>query len=157
MPIFMKFGDIKGDVTAEGHLGSDGWVEVTSFKFSVGRSISMATGNSTNREADAPSVSEIIVTKPADVSTPAFLEASLHGEGVDVQIDFCKTDKDKLEVWQYYKLINTMISGFSVEGTSEAIALTFTKIEHGYNQMDSTNAAGDTPKFAWDVAKAKAA
>jgi type VI secretion system secreted protein Hcp len=153
----MKYGAVKGDVSAEGHLGSDGWVELTSFKYSVGRSICMPTGNSTNRESSAPRISEIIVTKPSDVSTPGFLEASLHGEGVDVQIDFCKTDKDKLEVWQYYKLSNAMISGFSVQGTNETLVLSFTKIEHGYNQMDATNAAGDTPKFAWDIAKAKAA
>jgi len=98
MPIYIKYGDIKGDVTAEGHKGADGWVEVGSFQFGVGRGIASPTGGGDDRESSAPSVSEIVVTKDMDVSSFSWLEASLWGEGVAVQIDFCKTDKSMLEV-----------------------------------------------------------
>src|SRR3954466_9060737 len=106
----MKYGDIKGDVTAEGHMGSDGWVEVNSFQWGVGRGISSPTGGSADRESSAPSVSEITVTKDQDTASPKFLDAALQGEGVDCVIDFCKTDKGQLEVFQTYTLTNTMIS-----------------------------------------------
>ena len=41
MPIYIKYGDIKGDVTATGHLGSEGWVEINSFQFGIGRGIAI--------------------------------------------------------------------------------------------------------------------
>jgi type VI secretion system secreted protein Hcp len=157
----MKYGDIKGDVTAEGHKGADGWVEVDSFKFGIGRGISSPTGGSADRESSAPSVSEVIVTKPADVSSIPFVEASLFGEGVDVTIDFVKTDKGKLEVYQSFKLENAMVSGLSVDSSGdrprETLSLNFTRFEYGFNQMGAGGALGQTPKMAWDIGLAKPA
>lgn len=159
MPIYMKYGDIKGDVTAEGHKGADGWVEVNSFQFGIGRGISSPTGGSTDRESSAPSLSEIVVTKPMDKSSFSWMEESLWGEGQEVQIDFCKTDKDKLEVYTTYKLSDAMVSGYSVSSggdrPSESISINFTKIIYEFNEMGSKNAAGDSPKTGWDIAAAK--
>ena len=159
MPIYMKYGDIKGDVTAEGHKGADGWVEVNSFQFGIGRGISSATGGSDDRESSAPSLSEVVVTKPSDVSSYRFMEEALWGEGVEVTIDFCKTDKDKLEVYTTYKLSDCMVSGYSVSSggdrPTESISLNFTKILYEFNQMSSKNAKGDTPKTGWDIGLAK--
>ena len=159
MPIYMKYGDIKGDVTAEGHKGADGWVEVNSFQFGIGRGISSATGGSTDRESSAPSVSEIVVTKPMDKSSFRWVEESLHGEGVEVEIDFCKTDKDKLEVYTTYKLSDCMVSGYSVSSggdrPSESISLNFTKILYEFHEMGSKNAKGESPKAGWDISLSK--
>ena len=159
MPIYMKYGDIKGDVTAEGHKGTDGWVEVNSFQFGIGRGISSPTGGSDDRESSAPSVSEIVVTKPMDSSSYRWFEESLWGEGQDVVIDFCKTDKDKLEVYATYTLEDCMVSGFSTSSggdrPTESISLNFTKIVYGFNQMDKKNAKGETPKTGWDIGTAK--
>ena len=110
MPIYVKYGSITGDVTAAGH---EKWIEVNSFQWGVGRGISSPTGGSADRESSAPSVSEIVVTKAADSVVVKLLDESLEGEGEDVTIDFCKTDKGKLEVYLSYTLTNTMISGFS--------------------------------------------
>ena len=65
MPIYMKYNDgaVKGDVTAEGH---EAWIECNSFQWGVGRGISSPTGASADRESSAPSVSEIVVTKPSE-------------------------------------------------------------------------------------------
>ena len=160
MPIYMKYGDIKGDVTAEGHKGSDGWVEVNSFQWGVGRGISSPTGGSADRESSAPSVSEIVVTKAMDVSSYRFLEEALYGEGQTVKIDFCKTDKGQLEVYASYDLTECMISGYSVSSggdrPSESLSLNFTKVIFNYSAMDAKNAKGETPKTGWDVATAKA-
>ncbi len=159
MPIYIKYGDIKGDVTAEGHKGTDGWVEVGSFQFGIGRGIASATGGSTDRESSAPSVSEIVVTKTMDKSSYRWMEESLWGEGVDVQIDFCKTDKDKLEVYTSYKLYDCMVSGYSVSSggdrPTESLSLNFTKILYEFHEMKAKNEKGDSPKAGWDIAEAK--
>jgi hypothetical protein len=53
MPIYIKYGDIKGDVTAEGHKGTDGWVEVNSFS-SASAGHLVPDGGSVDRESSAP-------------------------------------------------------------------------------------------------------
>jgi type VI secretion system secreted protein Hcp len=159
MPIYIKYGDIKGDVTAAGHLGSEGWVEVGSFQFGIGRGISSPTGGSTDRESSAPSVSEIVITKTMDKSSYKWMEESLWGEGQNVQIDFCKTDKDKLEVYATYKLEDCMVSGYSVSSggdrPSESISLNFTKIIYEFTEMKSKNEGGDKPVTGWNIGEAK--
>ena len=159
MPIYIKYGDIKGDVTAEGHLGADGWVEVNSFQFGVGRGIASPTGGGDDRESSAPSVSEIVVTKDMDKSSFAWLEASLWGEGVAVVIDFCKTDKDKLETYCTYTLTDAMVSGYSVSSggdkPSESISMNFTKIEYKYTPMDKKNVGAAPLPTGWDISAAK--
>jgi type VI secretion system secreted protein Hcp len=159
MPIYIKYGDIKGDVTAEGHKGDDGWVEINSFQYGIGRGISSATGGAADRESSAPSISEVVVTKPTDVSSTSWMEEALYGEGKTAEIDFCKTDKGKLEVYQSYKLENCMVSGFSVQSggdrPSESISLSFTKIIYSYNEMSPTGAKAKSPRTGWDIGKAQ--
>jgi type VI secretion system secreted protein Hcp len=159
MPIYMKYGDIKGDVTAEGHLGSEGWVEVNSFQFGVGRGIASPVGGSEDREGSAPSVSEIVVTKPMDNSTVGFLEQALWGSGVDVTIDFVKTAKDKLVTYATYTLTNCMISGYSASSggdrPNESLSLNFSKFEFVFTQMNADGTEGDKPRTGYDIGAGK--
>src|ERR1700735_1771019 len=104
MPIYVKYGSITGDVTAEGH---EKWIEVNSCQFGVGRGISSPTGGGGGREASAPAMSEIVVPKPTHGSATKLFDESLEGNGQDVTIDFCKTDKGKLETYMTYTLTNT--------------------------------------------------
>ncbi|HEY0419021.1 MAG TPA: type VI secretion system tube protein Hcp [Acetobacteraceae bacterium] len=158
MPIYMKYAALKGDVTAEGHKD---WIELNSFQWGVGRGISSPTGASNDRESSAPSVSEITVTKAQDVSTIDVLNEAYVGEGKDVTIDFCKTDKGKLEVYLSYILTSTMISGYSISAggdrPSESLSLNFTKVECKMNQMDETNAGATSSGVTYDIGKAKIA
>ena len=41
------------------------------------------------------------------------LNEALQGEGKTVKLDFCRTEKSKLQVYLQLELTNTMISGFS--------------------------------------------
>ena len=161
MPIYIKYGDIKGDVSAEGHKGSDGWVEVNSFQFGVGRGIASPTGGSADREASAPSVSEITLSKTMDVSSYRWLEEALWGEGQAVTIDFVKTDKDKLEVYAQYVLTDCMVSGYSVSSggdrPTESLSLNFTKITFNDITMGSKNEDGSPDRVYYDLAAGKGA
>ncbi|MGO9599182.1 MAG: Hcp family type VI secretion system effector [Isosphaeraceae bacterium] len=156
MPIFCKYDGIDGDVTAEGH---EKWIELSSCQFGVGRSITNSTAKGCDREASAPSVSEIVVTKVTDGASCKLFQASLFGEGKDVQIDFCKTDKDKLEPYLSLTLSNTLVSGFSTSSggdrPSESLTLNFTKIEFKNTGMGSANETGSPESTSWDLAQAK--
>jgi type VI secretion system secreted protein Hcp len=156
MPIYVQYGSIKGDVTESTHKG---WVEVNSFQWGVGRGISSPTGGSSDREASAPSVSEIVVTKPVDVATTNFLNEALQGEGVDTTIDFTKTDKGQLSVYLSYVLNNTMVSGYSLSSggdrPQESISFNFTKIATKAITLDPTNAEGSPATVTYDIGQAK--
>ena len=152
MPIYVQYAALKGDVTAAGH---EGWIEVNSFQWGVGRGISSPTGGSGDRESSAPSVSEIVVTKPTDVSTVNLLNEALQGEGVDVTIDFCKTDKGNLSVYLNYILTNTMISGYSTSSggdrPQESLSFNFTKIMCKDIGLGAKNDDGQPAAVGYDI------
>jgi type VI secretion system secreted protein Hcp len=158
MPIYMNYNNdaIPGDVSAKGH---EKWIELNSFQWGVGRGISAPTGAAADRESSAPSVSEIVVTKATDMASTKLLNEALQGEGVDVKIDFCKTDKGNLETYIQYTLTNTMISGYSLSSggdrPSESISLNFTKVEFKSTGMDASNADASPETVTYDLALAQ--
>lgn len=156
MPIYVQIEGVDGSVEAEGHAK---WIEVSSLQFGVGRGIGSPMGNASDREASAPSISEIVVSKTMDIASPKLFEESLWGEGKKVTIDLCKTDKDKLEVFLQYTLEDTLVSGYSVSSggdrPTESVSLNFTKIIMNYTPMKDKNETGDPIKVGYDLAKAK--
>ncbi len=153
MPIYVQYAALTGDVTAAGH---EKWIEVNSFQWGIGRGISSPTGGSGDRESSAPSVSEIVVTKPTDVATVNLLNEALQGEGVDVTIDFCKTDKGNLSVYLSYILTNTMISGYSTSSggdrPQESLSFNFTKIMCRDVALGAKNEDGSPATVGYDLA-----
>jgi type VI secretion system secreted protein Hcp len=156
MPIYMKYEGVDGDVTAEGH---EKWIELNSFQWGVGRGISSPTGGSSDRESSAPSASEVVVTKATDVATPKLLNEALQGEGVTVEVDFCKTDKGVLEVYLKVTLTNTLISGYSCSSggdrPSESLSLNFTKVEYKNTGMGAAGDTGSPEGVTYDLGLAK--
>jgi len=151
----MQYGKLAGDVTESTHTG---WIEVNSFQWGVGRGISSPTGGSADREASAPSVSEITIKKSQDSASTKLLGEAYQGEGVDVTIDFCKTDKGQLEVFLELVLNNTMVSGFSVSGTDrpeETLSLNFTKVLYKLTKQNADGTPGDPDALTYDVGLAK--
>jgi type VI secretion system secreted protein Hcp len=159
MAIFMKYGDKKGEVTAEGYKE---WVELNSFQWGVGRGISAGVGGGSKREASAPSISEITVSKTLDAFSPLALKEAIGGEGVQVKIEITRTDgKGKHVAFQKYVLDGTMISGYSLSSggdrPSESLSLNFTKIDNEYLKVDDKFAATTTGHYIYDLTKATTA
>lgn len=159
MPIYMQFEGIKGQVTAEGFKDQ---VQLDSFQLGVGRSVALSSGHGSNRETSSPSVSEIMVTKQQDAASIALLNASLFGEGKKCVISFTKTSADGKADQTYYviTLENTLVSGYSVSGTSEgrpseSISLNYTRIEAKYIETDAKNKAEKPAIATWDLAAGK--
>jgi type VI secretion system secreted protein Hcp len=156
MPIYMKYGNVKGTVTEAGHKD---WIELNSLQWGVGRGISTPVGSATERETSAPSVSEITVSKLLDGASPMLVQESLTGKGESCQIDFLQTQKGTLEVYLTLTLTNTMLSGFSFstggDRPSESLSLNFTKIEYKYTPRVLDNTAGSPIPVSYDLATAK--
>ena len=142
-PIFMQY---EGITAPNG--GACSGIHLDSFQWGVGRDFThSATGD---REVSAPSVSEAVVTKQTDSTSPKLLNEALQGEGKSVHIDFCKGDKGKLSPYLQFDLANTLISGFKMSSggdrPTESISLNFVKVTMSMPGGDS---------MSWDLATAK--
>ena len=133
MAIYIKIGDIKGNVTAKGH---EDWIEVESAQFGIGRSIPMAVGTVSNREASHPSLSEVSVVKKMDDSSPYLFQEACVGKSAKVLIHVTKTGEKALDNIVEYTLEHSMISSYSVSSTGEkpheSLSFSYTKIEMKY-------------------------
>ena len=157
MASFMKYEGIsKGSSTTKGHDGKDGWMEVKSVKWGIGRGIRPAS-QGTEREGLSPTGSEIVVTKYLDLASYRLFEEAVSGDGKTVTIHFTKTNKDQQDTYMEYILSNTLVSGFSTSSSGdrpvETVSLNFTKIEYNYTGQDAKGAQGDTPKTNWDFSQ----
>ncbi|MEO7851706.1 MAG: type VI secretion system tube protein Hcp [Rubrivivax sp.] len=153
----MKFGTEKGEVSAEGYKE---WIELQSLQWGVGRGISAGVGGASKREASAPSVSEITVSKTMDAFSPLALKEALGGKGCEVKLDITRTDADgKHHAFQKYVLDNVLISGYSIssggERPSESLSLNFTKVNSEYVKIDDKYAETTTGHVMYDLSLAK--
>ncbi|MEM6672369.1 MAG: type VI secretion system tube protein Hcp [Planctomycetota bacterium] len=157
MAIYLKIGDIEGNVSAAGH---EGWIECDSLQFSTGRAIPMVVGTQTNREASHPSLSEVTLTKIMDDSSPYLFQESVVGESKEVQIHVTKTGANQLESIVEYTLDSALISSYSISSAGdqpqEVLSIAFTKIEMKYVVWDEAHSKSSQIPVAYDLATATA-
>lgn len=158
MAIYLKFGNVKGNVTADGYAGQ---IAVTRVRFGLGRNVSMEAGNLSNRESSKPSLSRVAIEKKADNSVVALLkEAATGSAGQEAIITFVRTGSDKVQEYMIYKLVNCIVSSYDIdaEGEKEPIeilTLSYSAIEVSYKDHDASNKAGNTQRMRYDVKAAK--
>ncbi|WP_421988704.1 Hcp family type VI secretion system effector [Roseococcus sp.] len=155
MAIFLNYGTIKGETTQVTHKD---WIEISSFQFGVGRGISMGVGGGSKREASAPSVSEITLTKTMDIASPLIFKEAIGGKAVVVKIELTQTDNNGKHVaFQKYILTDTLISGYSISSggdrPSESLSLNFAKVDSEYLKIDDKFASTTTGHVIYDIGK----
>lgn len=130
MPIYLKLGKIDGDATASDHTK---WINISSMQFGAGRAISMQVGSAAAREASAPSLSEVSLSKELDRSSYMLFTEAVSGKGTDAKIHFVRSEGNELQMYLEYTLENAMVSSYSLSSggdqPSESISLSYTKIE----------------------------
>jgi type VI secretion system secreted protein Hcp len=157
MAIFLKYGSINGETTQVSHKD---WIEIQSMQFGVGRGISSGVGGGSKREATAPTVSEITLTKTMDIASNLLLKEALGGKAVDVKIELTQTDNSGKHVaFLKYILTNTLISSYSISSggdrPSESLSLNFTKVDSEYLNIDDKFASKTTGHVIFDLALSK--
>jgi len=156
MAIYMKFGSVKGHVTTDSFKD---WIELDSFQWGVGRAIGTAARGAQSREHSEPSLSEIVVTKHTDISSPKlFLDAVAGKLNTDVEIKFTTTTKGKIDTFLTYKLENTGVSGYSLSSGGdmpiESLSLNFTKITNTFTSFDP-GIGGSPETVGYDLTQMK--
>lgn len=159
MAIYLKFGNVKGNVTAEGYAGQ---IAVMSVEFEGSRKVSMEAGNLANRESSKPNLSLIEITKKADSSVAALFKEFLTGSaGQEATITFVRTG-DKVQEFMAYKLTNCIVSNYKISADEdgqpmERLKLSYSAIEVSYKDHDATNKSGNPQRVAYSVKEAKVA
>jgi type VI secretion system secreted protein Hcp len=128
--IYMNWDGVPGDVTTQGF---EKWIELTSFQWGVGRGVGSAMSGQASRESSIPSVSEVVVTKRMDGSSPGLWTDAVAGQlNTTVKISFTTTSKGATTQFLNYELTNTGLSGYSVSSggdmPTESLSLNFTKV-----------------------------
>ncbi|CAH0990133.1 hypothetical protein SIN8267_00218 [Sinobacterium norvegicum] len=144
MAIYMNYNGKTpaGNVTAKGY---EGWIEVDSFSFGVGRGISMEAGHLSNREATRPSISEITVSKAMDAASGGLFKQSVTGdEGIQVEVHIVQTGAAGLEKYATYTMDDCLISSYSVGASAggapqETVSISFARIEANLAHADKSN------------------
>ena len=154
--IFMKYGDIIGDVQVSGF---EDQIACDSFSFSVSRSIGAASSGSSRDRSD-PSFSDITCTKSLDLSSAKlFGQAAFGVTTPEVVISFVESgSKSESLVFLEYKLTNVLVSSYSTQGNaddrpSETITMNFEKLETIFTPFDSKSKPGSTLTECWNLVK----
>jgi type VI secretion system secreted protein Hcp len=156
MAIYMNWDGVPGDVTTSGF---EKWIELNSFQWGIGRGIGSAMGGQASRESSIPSVSEVVVTKQMDSSSPGLWTDSVAGQlNTTVKIAFTTTSKGATEQFLLYELTNTGLSGYSLSSggdmPTESLSLNFTKVMWTYTGMDPSVSGSPTTQ-GYDLSLAK--
>jgi type VI secretion system secreted protein Hcp len=156
---YLQYGAIKkGESLEAGHPGDMGWIEVESVRFGTGRAVTSAVGSSSKREATAPNVSEVTLTKWMDGTSPLLFQEALIGKAVKAKIDLVETGEKRLNTFLEVTLTNAMISTYSAASDGdrprESITLNFTKIEYKYTPHDDKHTVGTPVPVTYDLTSA---
>jgi type VI secretion system secreted protein Hcp len=158
MAIYMKYDGIDGGVTTEGYKE---WIECNSFQWGIGRGIASPYGAGADmREASAPSVSEVVVTRQTDAASVNLMINAVGGDAKEVKIHITQTDKDGKHV-AFMKVVleETLISGFSQSSggdrPSESISLNFTKYDAEYMKIDAKFNSTSAGHAIYDIKSGK--
>ena len=157
MAIYMKYGSIQGSVTTSGYAN---WIELSSFQWGVGRSVSSPAKGEDTREGSEPSVSEIVVTKRMDKASPQIWQDGVAGDFSNtVTISMTTTTKDKVESFLEYEFTDTGLSGYSVSAgpddpPQESISLNFAKVTWKYGVADAKTGITFS-NASWDLTQQK--
>ncbi len=159
MAIYMKWGPIEGDATAQSH---EKWITCDSIQWGGGRAIGTSTGSAKNREASMVNIMEITVGKSQDGASPELLKRAYVGtEGEDVTVHLTTTSDQGVNTIMELLLTNTLVSSFTMSSAGdrpmEIVSMNFTKIESTFHNQSVEATEASTPfAVTYDLATAVA-
>lgn len=158
MVIYLQIEGVRGNVTDPGH---ENWIEIGSFSFGVARGIaSSSPGNQSNREASAPSFTEIRVEKVMDETSPVLFQEAIMGKAKRVDIHICETVTEKNMVTARYTLSDVLISDYNVRTVGDSrpqeyLSFNFARIEMSFIPHNSKGEAGTPVPAGYDLVSAR--
>ncbi|MDD2058598.1 type VI secretion system tube protein Hcp [Pseudomonas sp. GD03860] len=155
--ILVKFEkEVKGTVTVKGH---EDWIEFSSYSLSVTRHIQV---QGADRDVSQANISELMLTKGADKTSPEFFIQALKGRAFDkatiVVMHAAGSEKPSQRLLTI-ELTKPIVSSFSTQNSTnnrpeEHISLNYTAINYKYYHFDGDIEKGSVEKSYDVIAKA---
>ena len=153
MSIFMHHPDIKGETSDKNHQG---YIDIEDIEWGVARKITSNTSTQGDRESANAIISDLVLTKWMDKTSPYLFIEACCGRGKALKIVMTKTGVGNgAEVFLEYTLENALLSKMEVQAIRasnirpvEEYSISFTSMGLKYIQYDengnvlSPNAVG---------------
>jgi type VI secretion system secreted protein Hcp len=159
MAVYMKYDGIDGEVETEGY---EKWIECNSFQMSINRNVTSGGTGKSHREASAPNVSDIFITRAMDSASLGLTKAALGIPEAKVKFDLTTTDnKGKHSCYARVSLEGVMVSNLSTSShggndrPTESLALNFTKVEWKFVEVGGKMSGSSKGTLGWDIEKSK--
>ena len=158
MSIFLLHPNITGESVDMFHQG---WIDIESLEWRIGRKITSHTSTRGDRESSHPEYSELLLFKRMDVTTPYIVMESCCGGGNTIIIECTKTGSGNGgDVYMQYRLDHAVISHYKVSVKAkrgkrplEAIKISFKRLDQRYIPYDENNIAGSPIAVGYDAAR----
>jgi type VI secretion system secreted protein Hcp len=154
--VYLQIEGVKGESNDDAHKG---WIECLSVNFGVTQPRSATASTGGGHTAERAELSEISITKLADLSSPMLFQACACGKTYPkALLEFQRADGDGRPVkYMTVELENVLIGhwGASVaEGSipAEGLGLKFSRIKLKYTQQKVGGGASGNTMGGWDLA-----
>lgn len=157
--LLMSIPGINGDCIIPGY---ENWISITSVQFGVGRGVSSATVGQKDRDTSTPSISEVTLSKPTDITSTLLFAEATYGEALEkVEIALLQTGGNANNMQEYWRITmaKVIISGWSLSSggdrPSESLSLNFNKIVMKYTQFKDGGDQTDADPKGYDLTTGK--
>jgi type VI secretion system secreted protein Hcp len=157
--VYLQIDGIKGESMDDKHRD---WIECKSVKWGVTQPKSATASTGGGHTAERAEMTEISITKLADLATPILLQTCAAGKTIPrAKLEFMRADGngDRVKYFEI-QLENVLIGEVKPkvgEGDfmHEDIGLKFSKVKYMYTQQKVSGGAGGNTSGGWDLATNK--
>ena len=152
--------DVKGESLQEGHLGTDGWIEIGDWSWDIEAETSFLKG--TGASVGKPTPGVLSFSHYYDKSSPVIMKYILKGTHFQsIRIDMLKqTGKEdgKPEIYFQLNASDVFITKVASKGgedgqVTQDVEMVFKAVTVGYRQQLNTGKLEAARKFAWNISE----
>jgi len=153
--VFLDMDGVDGESADDRHHGE---IEVLSWSFGVSNSGTAHMGGG-GAGAGKASISDLSVTKLVDIASPALLQAAATGKRLKTATISARKAGEGQRDFLIITMREVMVTSCALAGSgegdapTEAVTLSFGKVQLTYTAQAPDGSAGPTTSFGWDVTK----
>jgi type VI secretion system secreted protein Hcp len=159
--VYLQIDGIKGESMDDKHKD---WIECKSVSWGVTQPKSATASTGGGHTAERAEMTDIVVTKLADLATPILLQTCAAGKTIPkARMEFMRADGngDRVKYFEI-QLENVLIGEVNPSVTEgdfmhENLGLKFSKVKFMYTQQKISGGAGGNTSGGWDLATNKIA
>jgi type VI secretion system secreted protein Hcp len=159
--VYLQIDGIKGESTDDKHKD---WIECKSVSWSVTQPKSATASTGGGHTAERVEMSDIVITKLADLATPILLQTCAAGKTIPkAKLEFMRADGNGERVKYFEIQLENVLVGDVQPAVSEGdfmqenVGLKFSKVKYMYTQQKVGGGAGGNTSGGWDLATNKIA